>query len=237
MKITCIGHSGFAVEMQRCTLIFDYYTDQKAVLPDVLGRAQCIYAMVSHSHRDHLNYSIFDWNSRYPAVHYVIANECRRKLLRHIAVDQLPITFMSRDRDWADGNVAVHAFGSTDVGVSFLVEVDGKRIFHAGDFNCWINEQEDDEAIRRKALGDFHAVLADIRRHVQQVDVALFPVIPNMGGDFARGAREFLQAVKCDVFIPMHMWGRDTEATQFQLYQNPDYGKCLHVPTGTCSTL
>lgn len=38
---------------------------------------------------------------------------------------------------YADDVLRVHAFGSTDVGISFLVEAEGKKIFHAGDLNNW----------------------------------------------------------------------------------------------------
>ena len=33
--------------------------------------------------------------------------------------------------------VKIKAFGSTDIGISFLVSVDGVDIFHAGDLNWW----------------------------------------------------------------------------------------------------
>ena len=59
--ITCIGHSGFAIETASTTLIFDYYTDHEGVLTAILERAKAIYVFVSHSHRDHLNPDIFGW--------------------------------------------------------------------------------------------------------------------------------------------------------------------------------
>ena len=34
-------------------------------------------------------------------------------------------------------DVYVKAYGSTDIGISFLVKVDGLTIFHAGDLNWW----------------------------------------------------------------------------------------------------
>ena len=235
--ITCIGHSGFAIETASTTLIFDYYTDHDRVLTAILERAKAIYVFVSHSHRDHLNPDIFGWVGRYPIARYIIANECRRKLQRHLHTDILPITFLSPGKDWSDGHVDVHAFGSTDAGDSFLVQANGKRIFHAGDLNCWATEHEQTENQRRKAIGDWQAVLHTIKAQVSHLDLAMFPVIPNLGGDFARGAREFLQAVPCDLFIPMHMWGRDSEATQFALYQHPAHGQCLYLPQGASITL
>ena len=232
MTITCIGHSGFVVEVGDVTLICDYYIDPEGVLDDILQRAQRLYVLVSHSHRDHLNPDIFGWLERYGVTRYVIANECRRKLKRSIDLTTYPITFIHHDEDWSDGAVSVHAFDSTDVGVSFLIDIDGRRIFHAGDYTCWHFSEEQDAAAVRKAQGDFHAILNKIVARAPQIDVALMPVVPNIGGDWAYGAREFLKAVKVDTFIPMHMWGRDREATQWSRYQNPEHGRCVHVPAG-----
>lgn len=236
MRITCIGHSGFAIETDGVTLVFDYYTDHRCVLEPVLARAERVYVFVSHSHRDHLCRDIFDWRDRWLVARYVIANECRRKLARSMVLDEWPFAFVQRGGDWTDGALAVHAFGSTDVGVSFLVEVQGRRLFHAGDYTCWQFEGAPPADVR-KARGDFHAILRDIAAYAPHIDVAMMPVVPNLGGDFAYGAREFLKAVRCDRFIPMHMWGREREATQFQLYRNPDHGECCHIPEGTSITV
>ena len=232
MRITCIGHSGFAIESDEATLVFDFYTDHCGVLDAVLARARRVYVFVSHSHRDHLCHDIFDWRDRWPVQRYVIANECRRKLARSMTLAEWPMTFLHRGDDWTDGVVDVHAFGSTDVGVSFLVGIGNRLLFHAGDFTCWQFDGAPQSTIS-KARGDFHAVLRTIAAHAPHIDVAMMPVVPNLGGDFAYGAREFLKAVDCDLFIPMHMWGRDREATQFECYRNPDHGECLHIVEGS----
>ena len=238
MKITSIGHSGFAIESDdgSATLIFDYYTDNACVLEPILRRAQAIYVFVSHSHRDHLSYDIFEWQRHYPIVRYIIANECRRKLKRAIDLDSLPVSFLHHDEDWHDERVHVHAFNSTDVGVSYMVDMDKRRIFHAGDYTCW-DMTENNEAASRKAKGDFHVILNAIRLYTQSIDVVMMPVVPNIGGDFTYGARELLKAVKCDLFIPMHTWGRDREATQFELYRNHNYGRCERVAEGESLTI
>ncbi|MCQ2287954.1 MAG: MBL fold metallo-hydrolase [Muribaculaceae bacterium] len=236
MKVTCLGHSGFAIETDGATLVFDYYIDEHNVLPSILERASRLYVFVSHSHRDHLNHDIFGWQGRYRVERFVIANECRRKLGRSLNLDEYPFTFIHHDEDYVDDILKVHAFNSTDVGVCFIVDVGGYRIFHAGDYNCWHFEQEQGEQGKRKALGDFNVILRAIEKYVngpsevsesseglsgRTVDLVMFPVIPNIGGDFAMGARLFLQAIPTAHFIPMHTWGRDREATQFHLYQSP----------------
>ncbi len=233
MTVTAIGHSGFAIETGDVTLVFDYYIDPAGAIDDIMSRAQRLYVLVSHSHRDHLNPDIFGWHARYGVTQYIIANECRRKLKRAMDLTAHPITYIHHDEDWSDGRVTVHAFDSTDVGLCYMVTADGRRIFHAGDFTCWHFSEECDEQAVRKAKGDFHAILRRIVAHCPHLDVAMFPVVPNIGGDWAYGPREFLRSVSVDHFIAMHTWGRDREAAQFALYQNPDHGTCHLLPPST----
>ena len=165
MTVTAIGHSGFAIETGDVTLVFDYYIDPAGAIDDILSRAQRLYVLVSHSHRDHLNPDIFGWHARYGVTQYIIANECRRKLKRAMDLTAHPITYIHHDEDWSDGRVTVHAFDSTDVGLCYTVTADGRRIFHAGDFMCWHFSEECDEQAVRKALyrpGDEHLEFAEV---------------------------------------------------------------------------
>lgn len=232
MKITCIGHSGFAVECGEATLIFDYYTDERGVVEAILARAKRIHVFVSHSHRDHLNHDIFLWKDRYPIERYVIANECRRKLMRSMDLVAYPFTFIHHDEDFADGHIKVRAFNSTDAGVCFLVDIDGHSIFHAGDYNCWHFMPENTPADVKKAMGDYHVILHTIAAYSPAIDVAMFPVIPNIGGDFAYGARQFLATINVDLFLPMHTWNRYREAFDYDLYRNPVHGTCRGLRPG-----
>ena len=82
MKIWYLGHSGFALECGNgCTLVFDFYTDVHQVLPDVLSRSSTVYVFASHSHPDHFNHRIFQWEKAYTSTQftYIIANEQTRK--------------------------------------------------------------------------------------------------------------------------------------------------------------
>lgn len=52
--------------------------------------------------------------------------------------------------------------------------------------------------------GDFMAVLRDIKAEYPAVDLAMFPVDPRLGTDFARGARQWIQTIKTTYMAPMH---------------------------------
>ncbi len=208
MTITYIGHSGFAIETGKVTVVSDFYIDPVGVIDDIIARATHLIVTVSHSHRDHLCNDIFTWSN---VKRYIIANECRRKLMRHYPIATMPVTFMSPGATVVVDGITIHSFLSTDVGVCYLIDIDDTKIFHAGDFNLWISDGMP-IASRRKARGDFNRILSEIANYSPHIDVAMFPVIPNLGGDFAAGARYFLDAVEVGTFIPMHTWGRDREA-------------------------
>ena len=41
----------------------------------------------------------------------------------------------------------------------------------------------------------------------------MFPVDSRLGKDYTRGAEQFLDSIKTDLFIPMHFW-KDIEAAR-----------------------
>ena len=102
----------------------------------------------------------------------------------------------------------ITTFASTDIGLAYLVEVDGKRIYHAGDLNWWHWQGEEEE---------FN--LDQEKRYLQQmqllsqavgdrtIDLAFVPVDPRLGEDCLRGVCAFCQAVETKVIVPIHFWG------------------------------
>lgn len=133
MKLTYIFHSGYLVQAERSILIIDYWKDSenKAVeraLSDFSGR---VYVLCTHWHPDHFNPEILTWKEKYPDIRYVFSKDILKKKLA--SADDA--SFLIKGEAWEDELVRVRAFGSTDVGVSFLIETEGKMIFHAGDLN------------------------------------------------------------------------------------------------------
>ena len=57
--------------------------------------------------------------------------------------------------------VTVKAFKSTDEGVAFLIEAEGKVLYHAGDLNNWVWEGEPEEYNFRMSEA-FHSELLKI---------------------------------------------------------------------------
>ena len=132
MKITYLDHSGFAVEYKKYVLIFDWY---KGKLPEFDSEKE-IYVFSSHSHYDHFDRKIFELENIYPNVRYVLSADITEKPVPS------KVWFVIADKEYRIGNLKVQTLHSTDAGVAFLVYVDDRIIYHAGDLNWWHWEEE-----------------------------------------------------------------------------------------------
>lgn len=134
MQLTYIFHSGFALETDRCILVFDYWMDPAGVMPRLLQSPKPLYVFSSHFHEDHFNRDIFSWRTRKANARYILSKD----ILKHRrAQKEEADAWLGKGATWEDELLRVTATGSNDSGVSWVIETDGKRIFHAGDLNNW----------------------------------------------------------------------------------------------------
>jgi len=204
LTITYYHHSGFSVASGDVLLVFDYWTgkarklpEERQIRPEYLARFSEIYVFVSHEHEDHFDPVIYTWE-QYAPVTYIIADDMPASAHGRRMGPGGQLTLSDR--------VQVKAFGSTDAGVSFYVELDGVKLFHAGDLNFW--HWREVSSIREIELAD-----EDFRQEVEkiigtEIDWCFFPVDPRMGMHFDAGANYFMMAVKPRVLTPMHFWER-----------------------------
>jgi L-ascorbate metabolism protein UlaG (beta-lactamase superfamily) len=115
---------------------------------------------------------------------------------------------MSPYEEWQQAGVQVKSFGSTDEGLSFLVQADGLSIFHAGDLNWW-HWKGETKAERDWAESIFKAEIAKIGSPA--IDVAFFPVDPRLEEFYSIGAEYFAAKLQPKLLVPMHFG--DTYAT------------------------
>lgn len=215
MQLTYIFHSGFAVETDRCVLVFDYWMDPADVMSRLLAIEKPLYVFSSHFHEDHFNREIFSWRARKRDIVFLLSKD----ILKHRRAQKNEAdAWLAKGATWDDGLVSVTATGSTDSGVSWVVETGGKRIFHAGDLNNWyarfltddykggmVYSQEtggdvNPEKEEKRFLGE----LKDIGKVADGFDVAMFPVDGRIGNGYTRGGRQFIERFRVGLFVPMH---------------------------------
>lgn len=211
MELHYLFHSGFAVVSDHIAVVIDFYEDTTDAMTGwlhhvLLPSDKKIYVLSTHFHPDHFNKEILEWKNVHPDIVYLLSNDIKRHHRAH-AEDGI---FLKKGDVYDDGTVRVKAYGSTDSGDSFLVSLEGKTFFHAGDLNNWHWSGESNPREIKKAENDYLAELKYIMLDVKEVDVTLFPVDRRIGGDYSKGARQFLQNIKSTIFVPMH-FGDDYE--------------------------
>ena len=211
LLITHYYHSGFSVAGGRTLLVFDYWlgergevTPDKQLTPKRLKRYDNVFVFISHEHIDHLDPVVFTWNEN-GNVSYIVSSD-------------MPVG--TRGKRMAPGDtlklsdeVTVTAFDSTDLGVSFLVDFCGIRLFHAGDLNFWHWREESTMQEIEEADAEFRKAVQPIAR--EKIDVAFFPVDPRQGTMFEAGANYFILTVKPRILIPMHYFHRSDAAVDY----------------------
>lgn len=203
-----LDHSGFAVEIGRAILIFDYYNDKGdprspeggVITQEALSEYDRVIVFVSHSHPDHFNPAIYDWASGRVKVEYYVSFELPQGSPGHR---------LSPGESVEARGLSVHAFGSTDLGISFLVGYEGVRLFHAGDLNWWHWREESTPREIAEAEEDFRREMEPIEQAAKEhpFDIAFFPLDPRQKTFFDAGTNYFLHAVKPRILIPMHTMG------------------------------
>ena len=217
MKLTYIFHSGFVLETERTVIVFDYWLDPAGVLPGLMSGNKHIYVLCSHFHRDHFNRQVLKWRWQWPYHRYTCI--LSKDILQHGRAEANEADVWMETGDvWSDDNLRVRATGSNDYGVSWIVEVEGKTIFHAGDLNNWyarllsekghryqrgilgLGKEVDPEYEERRYLSE----LEEIARVRSSFDIVMFPLDGRIGNGYTRGARQFLERFQVGLFVPMH---------------------------------
>jgi L-ascorbate metabolism protein UlaG (beta-lactamase superfamily) len=218
IAVEYLGGSGFLVTIGETGFLFDAseHGEDRRVLPDkeALSAFDKLYVFISHRHSDHFSETVYDLCG--DTATYIVGFDVPQP---HHGVRMNP------GEEQGFGSVQVKAFGSTDEGVSFLVEYQGVTIFHAGDLNLWHWRDESSIVEIEKAERAFYDCVAEIPR--EQIDLAFFPVDPRQGSMYDAGAGYFLMTVKPKIMIPMHFQGRGDVAVRFALTGETKYTKVV----------
>ena len=215
MKVTYIHHSGFLVETDRFYYLFDYETGR---LPQLEGDKP-IFVLSSHGHGDHYNPEVF------PLLKEMGMRKIRAVVSEDIeapeAVDSLQV---APGRDYCLGNQQMlTTFASTDLGVAFLIRDQEEWIYHAGDLNDWVWEEES-EAYNRQMTRAYRRQIRLLSEKLgdRRIDTAFVVLDPRQETDYDRGMCFFLENVCAKRVYPMHYWGKPGIIDRF-LREHPQY--------------
>ena len=189
VELQYLGHSFFKFESKGKSILVDPFLNSKAPSPDLKALIKCPLSekdfknisliLVSHEHFDHFDKkfieSIAAKNDSLIVAHDSLLNELKipKRQMVSIATDS-----KINVRDVEIKAIPAH-HPQSFYPLSFLIEINGNRIFHAGDTDL----MEEHEKIK--------------------ADVALLPI----GGSYTMDLVDAVKAIKCikpKFAIPMH---------------------------------
>ena len=208
MKITYIHHSCFVVEIEDCIFVFDYY---KGKLP-VFNKNKKIIIFSSHRHSDHFNINIFQMASIYPEIYYILSDDIclspdYKVFEKEIQRIKDKIFFVHENRtyefDVHGKPLKIETLNSTDEGVSFILQWQGKTIYHAGDLNWWSWKGESDE--------DYYDMTERFKKEIDKIkdrtfDIAFLVLDPRQKERYWWGFDYYMKNVNIKRVFPMHFW-------------------------------
>lgn len=185
MKIKFLYHSGIAIEKSNVIILIDpirhfsHYKNKQ------------IYCFITHSHSDHYNQEIRQLEE-YNDVTYVISEDVQR----------VPNSITVKKGDTIDLEpLSIEVFGTTDLGVSYLIEIDHKVFFHSGDLNWW-HWPNDSEKVQ---LDEKRQYMSEIKAlENRHVDYVFVPVDPRLKAGHRYAMDYFIKTVKPNYLIPIH---------------------------------
>lgn len=215
MNVTYIHHSSFLIETRRFYYLFDY---DRGELP-VLNIEKPIYILSSHSHDDHYNKEIFSILNHMgmKSIKAILSNDI--ELINEIDVLQVS----PRNRYDITTDVILTTYQSTDLGVAFLLEDEGTLIYHAGDLNDWVWEEES-ESYNQQMTKDYRNEIDLLAKQLNHrtLDIAFVVLDPRQEKDYAKGLYYFMEHIPVKTVYPMHYWNQPMIIEQF-LKEYPQY--------------
>ncbi|MCI6660701.1 MAG: hypothetical protein MSC57_07355 [Peptoniphilaceae bacterium] len=229
IAIRYLFNSGFSIETESLFLVIDY---EKG--PLTLPRDKEIYFIVTHAHKDHYNPDIFSLPHTESAK-YILSDDVEApaengKVLqmsdsieqtarRKIVFNRKRSLRVSPGQSGIFGSLSYHTFGSTDRGISILLEICGLFFFHAGDLNAWkwpefsLEEQQKEVAMYKRVLQEVAAY---------PVDISFCALDGRLGKNAFLGPEMQIDILSPQLFLPMH-FRENTEITRlFQKYKQPN---------------
>ncbi|MCC3867207.1 MBL fold metallo-hydrolase [Terrisporobacter mayombei] len=203
MKITYIHHSSFVVELKNCILLFDYFQGN---LPE-FNNDKKLYVFSSHSHHDHFNKNIFKLKRIHPDVTYILSNDIN-------ATESKNIRLIDANEKLVIDNLEIETLQSSDLGVAFIVKIENKTIYHAGDLNWWHWEGENSPEENTYAENLFKNSIDKIKGI--NIDVAFLPLDSRQGNQYYLGFDYFMRNTNTKIAFPMHFWSNHSLVKTFK---------------------
>lgn len=191
-----LGHCGYAVKTRSRLLIFDYWRREKPPAEPALAngwidpqeiRDLDVWVFVTHSHVDHYDPIILEWEKTVPNIHFVFGWQAGRNQKHHYLVGPRA--------ELKEEGIEISTINShhDDVPeVAYLVRTDGLVLLHGGDY-----------------AGDCRADYPYLAANAPGVDLAF------LGALMESNILTPIETLKPKVVFPMHYGGQEAQYKPF----------------------
>ncbi len=223
MEITYINHSGFLMEWETCYWLFDYY---KGTIPKMDPKKK-LFVFASHSHGDHFNPQIFSLSQQFSNIEYILSSDIKPS--KHFALknsntntieenieEKIVSVKANMEYEFWDQNkepIILKTLKSTDCGVAFLLNYQGKTIYHAGDLNLWVWKEESKQ-YNNNMTANFNKEMLQLENLA--IDIAFAPLDPRQEEWYYMGLERLLRTAQIKYVFPMHFWEKPSVIEQFK---------------------
>lgn len=171
------------------------------------GQRRRLIIFSSHQHRDHYSRTLHRELAELPDVQVVAGLDREQQSAAFRAISNLPRTDVIYPRKTLElGDLTVHASGSTDSGVAFLIDAPDGSIYFGGDLAVW-----DDLPQYRDGYAAELAWLGERRDRLRvPLRLAFMPVGTSDGYQeepLIEGLDAALRRLRPGIFAPMHGYG------------------------------
>lgn len=206
MKLTYIHHSSFCIEAERANILFDYFEGE--VPPFAADKP--LYIFSSHRHGDHFSEKVFSLAPHVKQVTYLLSSDIPKGRVPEGKLSQAQ--FLDKGTTSVVDGLTISTFKSTDEGLAFVIGLEGKTVYYAGDLNNWHWEGEPDDW-NAQMEKDY---LSEVAKLPTRFDLAFVPVDPRLGASFSLGAEQLLAHASVSLLVPMHFWDDFTVCQKLQ---------------------
>ena len=231
--ITYVYHSCYSVETKDLFIVFDYYKGKLNIPED-----KEVIFISTHSHLDHYTSEILKLPNMEKMTYILssdigkLSNDENIFYIKNnkVSIEQLKslysstnVHFVKKDKVYkiklVSGKIIdIKTFGSTDKGISILVNIDDSNIFHAGDLNYWA-WPDNDQFTMEKEYSDF---IREVNK-IKNIDICFFPLDNRLHENYYKGADIFINCVKPKIFFPMHFTSHEEISSKFKKEHNYEF--------------
>ena len=187
MKVTYLYHSGYLVETQQYFLLFDCIDLSQVQW----NPRKPWFVFVSHHHQDHFLPEVLGLDAT-----IVVGYDVPVKTPSESIFSMKPHDVLKWDL------LEVKALGSTDEGISFLIQVDQRVLFYAGDLNNWHWKLESTPQEIATMNQQYLEIINDLQG--QSIDVLFYPLDPRLQVEIDLGLIQLLEIVEVNRIFPLH---------------------------------